>query len=187
MYPHDGYANLEDDPFRPCSIITCDTSPCGYGKCKTQDTGSFSCECPKGFKQGEGNEQCRECELGFRPGNQLESCQDINECEVNVCTFGTCINTIGSFYCSCADEQDKCNYPEIEFHNSTRGCSTNYIDETTVVYKAVFSENLDNAVYCKAKFSCLNDQILNYSIQRFHFPSNECLDNYLGLYIIYNH
>ena len=46
----------------------CELNPCGYGKC-SNTIGGFSCDCPDGFIQGEGTEQCQTCESGFKLGD----------------------------------------------------------------------------------------------------------------------
>lgn len=80
---------------------------CSPGTCQNLD-GSFRCICPPGYEVQ--NDQCigetcvrmshvvlKVCTLTHSP------LPDINECEVepNICQFGTCTNTPGSFQCTC--------------------------------------------------------------------------------------
>ena len=74
--------------------------PCGYGNCTNSQDG-FTCTCPDGFSQGEGNQQCQICDTGFEPGNNLGTCEDIDECENFNCGEGICQNNIGSYNCIC--------------------------------------------------------------------------------------
>ena len=52
-----GYANLNNDPFNVCKVIDCDTLPCGFGEC-INSSGTFTCNCPDDYLQGQGNQQC---------------------------------------------------------------------------------------------------------------------------------
>lgn len=111
---------------------------CSPGTCQNLD-GSFRCICPPGYEVQ--NDQC----IGTTPGGPPKKIRktikpdsnffllsllsvthtDINECEEpNICQFGTCTNTPGSFQCSCqpgfvlSDNKRRC-YGERE----SAGCS----------------------------------------------------------------
>lgn len=91
---------------------------CSPGTCQNLD-GSFRCICPPGYEVQ--NDQCigKEHKHG---GTEILKCRldvfktsalthpppyfpfpDINECEVepNICQYGSCTNTPGSFQCTC--------------------------------------------------------------------------------------
>uniref|UniRef100_A0A3P9MQM8 Fibrillin 2b n=1 Tax=Oryzias latipes TaxID=8090 RepID=A0A3P9MQM8_ORYLA len=87
---------------------------CSPGTCQNLD-GTFRCICPPGYEVQ--NEQCIGEKHIHKVADQWKKCfcfclisscfvpfsPDINECDVepNICQFGTCTNTPGSFQCSC--------------------------------------------------------------------------------------
>lgn len=109
---------------------------CSPGTCQNLD-GSFRCICPPGYEVQ--NDQCIGKEHKHR-GTEILKCRvdvfktsalthpppyfpfpDINECEVepNICQFGSCTNTPGSFQCTCqpgfvlSDNKRRCYGTEI--------------------------------------------------------------------------
>ncbi|CAA9998202.1 unnamed protein product [Nesidiocoris tenuis] len=42
------------------------------------------------------------CPEGYRKHSYYNECVDENECEQSPCSFGECINTLGSFKCGCS-------------------------------------------------------------------------------------
>ena len=102
----------------------CASSPCHFGVC-TNFYGNYKCHCPQGksgkqcaagsmctYRKCENGATCQEltdgakciCRNGFF-GNLCE--HDINEClRKDTCqSRGTCINTLGSYYCNCTEKR----------------------------------------------------------------------------------
>lgn len=120
------YTDLNTHPLIPSlvpfstDINECVSMPgtCSPGTCQNLD-GSFRCICPPGYEVQ--NDQCigkaRTHTHTYRDRDAICSnthththkyttyfpFPDINECEVepNLCQFGTCTNTPGSFQCTC--------------------------------------------------------------------------------------
>jgi|GEM_PF-928125 len=75
----------------------CDDTPCSQGVCTDEGSGSYSCECSAGYS-----------------GANCDT--NIDDCEVNPCVQGTCVDAVDAFSCEC----------EPGFEGST--CSNNIDD-----------------------------------------------------------
>ncbi|XP_070501322.1 uncharacterized protein [Chironomus tepperi] len=93
----------------------------------------------------DGASSVSECLNGFYFNETVGDCQDINECEIDNgnCSNGTCVNTNGSFFCSChkgfvLSEDDK--YKCIEMEQSLKNETTmeNLLKASTVACPPLF-------------------------------------------------
>ncbi|XP_050099574.1 putative vitellogenin receptor isoform X1 [Anopheles aquasalis] len=85
-----GKADCDDgsDEGAGCKNDSCAELKCGDRPCKRMPNGRSVCL----------------CETGFRFNNVTHQCEDINECDrYGLCSQG-CINTPGSFRCTCVDQ-----------------------------------------------------------------------------------
>uniref|UniRef100_A0A8C2T004 Fibrillin 3 n=1 Tax=Coturnix japonica TaxID=93934 RepID=A0A8C2T004_COTJA len=77
---------------------------CRNGQC-INSIGSFQCLCQEGYDRTPDGKNCvGECPSQLSTDavtGYFPSSADINECEPNICLFGTCTNTPGSFQCVC--------------------------------------------------------------------------------------
>ena len=81
IYPHLYIVNPDE-----CSACSTEKD-CGNGNC---------------IRTG-GRDECR-CDVGYenQNGDRLLPC-DIDECELDYCGFGSCVNEIGTFTCTCPE------------------------------------------------------------------------------------
>ncbi|KAF2978190.1 hypothetical protein EK904_006755 [Melospiza melodia maxima] len=95
-------------------------SVCTNGRCRNTE-GSFRCICSQGYSLSSTGDQCEDCFGAFQTAQELmvavaalhhlachNSClfiSDVDEClqDSNVCLRGSCINTEGSYKCTCPD------------------------------------------------------------------------------------
>ncbi|XP_053702941.1 latent-transforming growth factor beta-binding protein 3 isoform X2 [Synchiropus splendidus] len=97
-------------------------------------------QCPKlpnpSVKQGIVEDSGSTCPQGYKRFNSTH-CQDINECSLQgVCQNGYCLNTLGSFKCSCNDglvlERNRCVEPPAEQAQCFRRVSDQNVCEQPV-------------------------------------------------------
>ncbi|XP_035791201.1 putative vitellogenin receptor [Anopheles albimanus] len=86
--------NGKDD----CGDGSDERAGCKTGSCAQLQCGDRPCK-----RMPDGRPVCL-CESGFRFNNATRQCEDINECDrYGLCSQG-CINTPGSFHCTCVDQ-----------------------------------------------------------------------------------
>lgn len=101
------------------------------GKCHILPSGP-TCVCPKGFRLKENKQECevnnRQSKLNGHTFTVLILFQDINEClNFGICSQG-CVNTIGSYNCTCA--------PKFKLQKNNRTCKTKGKSEALLLYAA---------------------------------------------------
>uniref|UniRef100_UPI00358E08AB fibrillin-2-like n=1 Tax=Myxine glutinosa TaxID=7769 RepID=UPI00358E08AB len=90
-----GDGHLKCDDVDECLV---DSGVCGVGGNCSNNPGSFSCTCQHGYRPTTGRPE------SFNPLLNATQCVDVDECQENpkICADGgQCVNSAGSFSCSC--------------------------------------------------------------------------------------
>ncbi|XP_048581046.1 latent-transforming growth factor beta-binding protein 4 isoform X2 [Nematostella vectensis] len=173
--------------------------------------GSYSCTCKHGYTEDEygsckemswcelegkaicdkkhqmcddATKACTVCKPGMEeksPGNPDEGCIDVDECIDDPCQGGICINTIGSFNCSCikgyefdtglkqCEDIDECHSRKRYCHDNAK--CTNSIGS----FECKCREGFDgNGIFCADIDECFSED--------FECPANSVCANTQGAY-----
>ncbi|CAH1263916.1 NOTCH1 [Branchiostoma lanceolatum] len=145
--------------------------------------GSYYCACNPGYRLMADRRRCQatdsgtgcpevsvpcpmQCPQGFRPDSTGVNCVDIDECQVlQTCGYcsgyrkcsHTCVNTAGSFYCTCP--------PSLTLHPDGRTC-------VPVSPQPTCDRTCLNGGTCRVSGGCYTSCVISYC---------ECLDGFTGL------
>ena len=190
---NNGYEMINDvcEDFNEC--FTENACPI-YSECENL-VGTYDCYCSVGYVTGEneGLLECIPCATGFEAvdfGDGIIECRDINECDAGLCDDAVCINTVGSYECTCdvgmtyhfdsdghrCEDVDECSNGTHLCGDMTN-CSNNIGSYTCSCVEGLFNTNVtdDGVFYCTDVDECTED--INYC------DENSVCNNTIGGFI----
>jgi hypothetical protein len=145
--------NVEKELCRPDYALSCGFTEsdgyqcfCQWGYCDTRPMNGTDCQdvneclinnggCQQLCSNSPGSFSCS-CGTGFVPTADGKGCNDVNECLGNPCTSGSCVNSLGSYYCLSTQAIASA---QVSDSASGSGASSSGYPISTVVFAVLFS------------------------------------------------